>query len=264
MNDQPSLLAHQQVQEFHSTGYTIVRGLLNAQEVQRYRQLYDQFLQGVINTGHLRSDLAGSESTQGATENITQIMWPSSIIATLLDGPLHRRSHAIAQQLFGQDMAFDFDMLINKAPGTNTATPWHQDAAYWIDLPDRRALSFWVALDQADVENGCMWFVPESHLEPLRPHRQTGGTGALACACDESEGIAVPLLPGDATIHHGSTLHYSRGNSTNRHRAAYIVNYRPQRMIEWERSQGMDHGLVSNTREQRSQVAESGPLLSAK
>ncbi len=71
-------------------------------------------------------------------------------------------------------MAFDFDMLIHKAPHTNTAVPWHQDQAYWPNAPDKRAVSCWVrmcvprvctevmclqvALDNATVDNGCMWF----------------------------------------------------------------------------------------------------------
>lgn len=258
-------LDQSQVLDFHRQGYAIVRQLLHQEEVARYRQLYSQFVEGNIQTGHLRSDLAGEAigAAKPASERITQIMWPSSLIPPLVDGPLHSRCLELAQQLFGQDMAFDFDMMINKAPYTNTATPWHQDAAYWIDLPDRRALSVWVALDDADVDNGCMWFVPESHLKPIRTHRQTGGTGALVCDASESEAVAVPLRAGDASIHHGLTLHYSRGNSTGRQRPAYIVNYRPQEMIRWEREHGMDHGLRNNTRQVRQQADSdaSQPLL---
>ena len=73
-------------------------------------------------------------------------------------------------------------MLIDKAPYHDFPTPWHQDCAYWIDMPDKRAVSCWVALDDVDVDNGCMWFVPTSHLLPIRPHRPAGkGGGALEC-----------------------------------------------------------------------------------
>ena len=65
-------------------------------------------------------------------------------------------------------------MLINKAPNTNKETPWHQDAAYWIDMPDERALSIWFAIDKATLNNGCMWYTPRSHLLPLRKHSQPG------------------------------------------------------------------------------------------
>ena len=45
-------------------------------------------------------------------------------------------------------------MLIDKAPGTDAPTPFHPDMAYWVDLPDRRAVSCWIALDEATVDNG--------------------------------------------------------------------------------------------------------------
>jgi ectoine hydroxylase-related dioxygenase (phytanoyl-CoA dioxygenase family) len=149
-------------------------------------------------------------------------------------------------------------MLIDKAPETDTPTPWHQDAAYWLDLPDKRAASFWVALDQATRDNGCMWFVPDSHTQPMRPHRSAGpGGGAFQCDASEDEALAVELPPGACTIHHGHTIHYTRGNSTRLRRRALILNYRPQAMIELERARGFDHGLTVNVRQLRNTSAEA-------
>ena len=48
-----------------------------------------------------------------------------------------------------------------------------QDESYWLDLPDKRALSFWVPMEAATVDNGCMWFVPGSQEGGLLPHRPT-------------------------------------------------------------------------------------------
>lgn len=47
-------------------------------------------------------------------ENITQIMWPSHYIRGLREGPIHQRLHVLARALLGEDMAFDFDMMISK------------------------------------------------------------------------------------------------------------------------------------------------------
>ncbi len=58
----------------------------------------------------------------------------------------------------------------------------------------------------------------------------------------QSEGIPVPLPAGACTFHHGRTLHYTRGNSTNAARRAFITNFRPKEMIELERENGFDHG----------------------
>ncbi|KAG1650655.1 Phytanoyl-CoA dioxygenase domain-containing protein 1 [Nymphon striatum] len=134
----------------------------------------------------------------------------------------------------GDDIALDFDMLINKAPHTNTITPWHQDAAYWIDMPDKRAASCWVAIDHAYKENGCMWYTPKSHLSPVLPHSQTGDKGALKCEGSENNSVCIELQPGSCVFHQGGTLHYSRGNSTENNRRAFITNFRPKAMIDLE------------------------------
>lgn len=239
-------------QAFARDGFARIDALLDPGEVARYGEIYDMFLRGDIDCGDKRADLGGGNArTDTTVENITQIMWPSALYPPLNRMPLHDRALAVARRLIGEDAELDFDMLINKAPGTATPTPWHQDAAYWIDMPDKRAASIWVALDQATLDNGCMWYIKGSHLGPLRPHRQAGGGGAIECDATESEPGAthIPLTPGSAIAHAGGTLHYSRGNTTtDRQRRAYILNFRPTEMIQLERERGMDQGLTDNTR----------------
>ena len=49
--------------------------------------------------------------------------------------------------------------FIIQEPYTNTATPWHSDEAYWLDLPDKRALTFWFPMQDVDVS-----VTPDSYL----------------------------------------------------------------------------------------------------
>ncbi|MBD0692246.1 SnoK-like protein [Streptomyces sp. CBMA123] len=185
-------------------------------------------------------------------------MWPSALHPPILELPLHERGLALARELIGEDATLDFDMLIHKAPRTAVPTPWHQDAAYWIDLPDTRAVSIWVALDDAGPDNGCMWYVRGSHTRPLRPHRPTSDGRNIECDCSEDEpgATAVPVTAGQGVAHSGSTLHYSRGNTSDRVRRAYILNYRPAAMIRLEREHGADHGLNVNERKVRNAGAD--------
>ena len=228
---------------YNANGYVVIDDIITAVEVEQYRNIYDDFLSGMIDVGANRSDLGMNLGDNKNVENITQIMWPSEFIDGLVNMPYHSRALAISKELMGDDAEMDFDMLINKAPGTNTITPWHQDEAYWVNVPDKRAASCWLALDPATIDNGCMWFVPGSHLLPVRAHRFAAGKGgALICDASEEEGVAVELKPGSCTFHHGRTLHYSRGNSTGLQRRAFIVNFRPAEMIRMEREQGFDHG----------------------
>ncbi|MCW5515945.1 phytanoyl-CoA dioxygenase family protein [Muriicola sp. Z0-33] len=224
---------------FKEEGYLVINHLLSQEEVNYYNEVYEGFLNNSINASKYRSDLSGSADPN--SEKITQIMVPSKVFPELLEKPLHQKTLSIAKGLLGEDMDLDFDMLINKAPHTNTITPWHQDAAYWIELPDKRAVSCWVAIDRAFKENGCMWYVPKSHLQPLLTHTQTGNKGALKCEGSEANAVCIELEPGSCVLHQGGTLHYSRGNTTSQHRKALITNFRPGEMIALERLQGVDH-----------------------
>lgn len=239
------LISQEQIASFDKNGFLHVENILTTDEVDYYRQLYEDFLSNKINSYQFRSDLGGhaaNSNKKTVGELITQIMVPGRTVPELLNKPLHEKSLKISQLLLGEDMALDFDMLIDKAPNTNTATPWHQDRAYWLTMPDTRAVSCWVALDESVKDNGCMWYVPGSHKLPVRPHVQAGkGGGALQCEANENEAIAVEAKPGDCILHHGGTLHYSRGNSTNLRRRAFITNFRPKAMIAFERKNGYDH-----------------------
>lgn len=238
------MISKEQIRFFQEYGYLLIESLLNEEEIDDYRKVYEDFLHNRIDASRYRSDLGGhvAEDIPSDTERITQIMVPSKILPALLKKTLHAKTLSMARQLLGEDMALDFDMLIDKAPFSHTPTPWHQDAAYWIKLPDTRAVSCWVALDKAEKDNGCMWYIPGSHKLPLRTHHPAGkGGGALTCEGYEDEAVAIELNSGDAVFHHGGTAHYSRGNATAMRRRAFITNFRPQAMIELERAQGFDH-----------------------
>jgi phytanoyl-CoA hydroxylase len=145
-------------------------------------------------------------------------------------------------------------LLAVKAPYTATETPWHQDAGYWPFLPDTRAVSIWCAIDPATVNSGCMWFAPACPLARHAPLTEGGhvltavvpqtgvpapelspGTvlprlraeDAAGPAFTNAGGTPVPLEPGGATLHGGTTPHYTCGNGTAFRRRAYIMNFRP-------------------------------------
>lgn len=226
-------------EEFLRHGFVKQDRLIPFSEVEKLRLVYDQILSDRTLTKGLRSDLGGG-AFGAMVERITQVMCPSRIKPELLTSNTYQLVIRKVRGLLGEDMALDFDMLINKAPNTDTITPWHQDAAYWIKMPDKRAVSCWIALDDVYEENGCMWFIPKAD-DSVKPHSHYTEGGALYCETDVSKAVSVPLKPGGCTFHDGFTLHFSKGNITNSHRRALILNFRPEKMIEFERRQGVDH-----------------------
>jgi len=233
-------LSKADIEFFHKNGYLVVKNLIDSETILSYRRVYDDFISGVIDAGSNRRDLKGEDGPSNK-ESITQIMVPSRHSPSLLDSEYYQKVKAISRTLLGDDLEMDFDMFISKAPYSDASTPWHQDCAYWIEMPDKRAVSAWMPLDEAFLDNGCMWYVPGSHLKPMRKHDSTAKNGALICEGNEDEAVPVPLSPGSCVLHHGATVHYSRGNSTSQNRRAMIVNLRPKEMIEFERQRGFDH-----------------------
>ncbi len=236
------ILTQFEIDFFEKNGYLIINNLIDKETIEQYKTIYNDFISGKIDVGANRRDLKGEGKIQDSkAESITQIMVPSKHLPELKSSLYYMKISDVARQLLGDDLEIDFDMLINKPPKSNSITPWHQDCAYWIDMPDKRAISAWMPLDKATLDNGCMWYVPGTHKLAMRTHESTAKNGALVCEGNEAEAAYVELDPGSVVLHHGGTLHYSRGNTSNSQRRAMIVNLRPQAMINYERERGFDH-----------------------
>ncbi len=244
-------ISQEDIRFFEANGYLVIKDLIDEDMLEEYKKIYNDFIDGKIDVGANRRDLKG-EDQQAKKESITQIMVPSRHFPALRDSTYYNRITSVARQLLGNDLEIDFDMLIDKAPFSDSITPWHQDCAYWIDMPDKRAISAWMPLDEATLDKGCMWYVPASHLKPMRKHASSAKNGALICEGNENEAVCVELLPGSVVLHHGATVHYSRGNITNSHRRAMIVNLRPKSMIEYERKKGFDHTGENKIRNEKA------------
>jgi hypothetical protein len=221
-------------------GFSKNNSFISLEEALSLRNIYDDLLNDVEKTKGYRSDLSGNLEGK-KVENITQIMRPSLLDPNLQKSFTYQLATETVKDLLGDDMELDFDMLINKAPNTNTETPWHQDAAYWIKMPDKRAVSIWIALDDVYEENGCMWFIPKDNNQEIAAHKALPNRGALFCDVDAAKAIPIPLNIGGCTFHDGFTFHFSKGNSTESQRRALILNFRPKKMIELERKMGVDH-----------------------
>ena len=224
-------------------GFIQVDNMLSQSELEMVSQVCDGLLNGKYNTEGLRSDLSGKSDSVNQ-EMITQIMCPSSLNSEFLNLPHFKKTKQIALGILGNDIDVDFDMIINKRPKTLAETPWHQDAAYWPLLEDKRACSFWVALDDVNKENGCMMYIRSSHQSSvLRKHEFAHEGGALRTSISLDEEVHYGKLSKGSTIgHHGHTVHGALGNrSENNHRRAWIINYRPIDMIKQMRDLGYNH-----------------------
>ncbi|MFD0763254.1 phytanoyl-CoA dioxygenase family protein [Mucilaginibacter lutimaris] len=121
------------------------------------------------------------------------------------------------------------DQALFKKPWANP-TSWHLDTPFW-SFSDRRALSIWIALDDATLENGCLFFIPGSH-------KKTGfenpGIGKNMDSIFEYypgiknlPSVAAPMKAGSCSFHNGLTIHGANANMTSGSRRAMTCAYMP-------------------------------------
>ncbi len=224
-----------QLEALDAKGYLSFDSLLSAESVAELRDVYDRILAREIAA-------EGDRWLGGVTR---QVMLPSKAHPLFADNEARTAARDIARVAFdGAEPVFAFDQLLFKPPGHPADTPWHQDMAYSRmpfspkGYPCRglQVLQFWIAIDAADIENGCMHFVPGRHHEPLLEHYVVSGAddyeGRLLGIVDPqntldlASAVACPVPAGGATVHLAGTPHYTPPNrSVDRPRRAYIINY---------------------------------------
>ena len=123
-------LAEQPLEEmkakFLRDGYVVAESIvLPGEGLGIYQEAVDAMHSGEIDCADWRHDLgAHVDPVVTDVENTGQIMWPQDRVCGLGGGPFHERSALLAKLLLGEDLSFDFDMLIWKDPFTKTETPW--------------------------------------------------------------------------------------------------------------------------------------------
>ncbi len=133
-------------------------------------------------------------------------------------------------QLTGADeLRIWHDQIQFKPATVGGVNMWHQDAPYWPILAPMTEVTAWVALDDVDLENGCMSMVPGSHLwgnaiEFLHTFKQFSDMPA------EWNGHKVdvrvcPVRKGEVHYHHALTWHGSSANISGRPRRAIALHF---------------------------------------
>jgi len=121
------------------------------------------------------------------------------------------------------------DQALIKGPYGNP-TAWHLDNPYW-SFSSRQAISLWMALDDATLQNGCMIYLPGTHrtarFENVGIGSNLGGLFKVYPEWLEIAPAAVPVPAGTAVYHNGLCAHGAGANMTNRPRRSMTCAYMP-------------------------------------
>ena len=122
------------------------------------------------------------------------------------------------------------DQALIKEPYGNP-TAYHLDVPFW-SFKSADAITIWIALDDATIENGCLYYVPGSHLAQKFDNVGIGNElGALFDVYPEWADVAAvpcPVPAGGALLHNGLTFHGAGANMTPGRRRAMTCAYMPE------------------------------------
>ncbi|CAM3515695.1 phytanoyl-CoA dioxygenase family protein [Paenibacillus lupini] len=236
------MLSQAQIAEFENNGFLKGGVVLSEAEVDELREELDKVMNGeTVNKPALNHNMLSSDSPYDnmkmiTSESVVQIVniWLAS------DRFLQHAAHPviceeIAQLCHSNSLRIWHDQVQYKPPITGGPTHWHQDHPLWPIIQPSDLVSAWVALDDAVIENGCMWMVPGSHKWGNH-QRYLANTPDFMPYHKQPEMLpnnavvnAVPfeIKKGQVGYHHCLTWHGSPNNRSEMKRRAIAVHYMP-------------------------------------
>jgi ectoine hydroxylase-related dioxygenase (phytanoyl-CoA dioxygenase family) len=212
----PQTLRTDQVARFNRDGYLMPFRIFSTDEIADLRGYFDRLLARYLADGKDSYSISTAHLRHGR-------VW---------DVLTHPRIVAVVRDLIGPDVIGWGSHFFCKLPGDGKTVAWHQDASYWPLTPSK-AVTVWLAVDDADRENACMRFLPGTHT-----------LGHLTYSLSESDEanvlnqtvpdvetygdpVYVELKAGEASVHSDLLLHGSEANASARRRCGLTLRYAP-------------------------------------
>jgi ectoine hydroxylase-related dioxygenase (phytanoyl-CoA dioxygenase family) len=228
------LLTDAQLAEYHDTGYVLVRGLFDAEEIDLLRRAAKE--------DH-ELDRRAFGRADGEGGNVRLSLWnhPGDGIYGMF--ARCERMVRSAERLLGGEVYHYHSKMIMKDPKVGGAWAWHQDYGYWYQNGVLQPLlsSLFLAVDPCTRENGCLQVIRGSHHCGRINHVLTGDqAGADRERVDEVLKRMpldyVEMQPGDGLWFHCNLLHRSDQNRSDHPRWAMICCYNAARNDPYKES----------------------------
>ena len=137
------------------------------------------------------------------------------------------------EQLIGNHFALWNSSFFAKPAYNGFETPWHQDGQYWPISP-LATCTVWLAIDDANEENGCLRFIKGSHKDKkLKQHSRNNKTNLTLHQelskeeFDESKKVSLILKRGQISLHDVYMVHGSKENKSPKSRRAMTMRFMP-------------------------------------
>lgn len=208
------VLSPEQIEQYNRDGYLKGFRIFEPAEIASYRAFFDALLERVLASGGTSYSISTAHLKYGRVYDLLT----------------HPRIVAYVRDLLGENVVGWGSHFFCKMPHDGKVVHWHQDASYW-PLDTARTVTVWLAIDDADVENACMKFIPGSHHYGHLTYRLTEDTedAVLNQEVENAEKMGEPvyaeLKAGQISMHSDLLLHASEANQSDRRRCGLTLRY---------------------------------------
>ncbi len=230
-------VTEQQKESYAERGFLVVENFLDAGELREWRAAVDHALEArgrqvmpYRAAGEEDPPSGKSEAQEYYDRVFTQRLnlWQTDehIRRLMLQPALGRY---VADLAAVEGVRIWHDQALVKEPYGNP-TAFHLDVPYW-SFTSADAITIWLALDDATLQNGCLYYIPGSHL--ARKFDNVGITSHIGSLFDiypewaEVPPVPCPVAAGGALFHSGLTFHGAGANMTPGRRRAMTCAYMP-------------------------------------
>lgn len=213
-NSSPRRLTAAQIEQFNREGYVMGLRVYSDAEIATIRAYFDDLLQRVIASGGDSYSISSAHLKYGPVWDIMN----------------HGPTVDYVSDLLGENVVGWGAHFFCKMPHDGKQVAWHQDASYWPLTPSR-AVTVWLAIDDADVENACMRFVAGSHhsghmtFRPSDPKEHNVLNQTIENVEQYGHFVDDCLKAGEMSMHSDLLLHGSEANESNRRRCGLTIRY---------------------------------------
>ncbi len=237
----------EQVEFFGEQGFLVVENALTADEVDELRVDAVAICRG--DRGRYGGWVGPHEgqSDEQVMRQYLCIHFPHKCSDVMRRYLAHRAMVDVLSKVIGPNVKCMQSMLFIKAAG-KPGQAWHQDEDY-IPTRDRSLAGGWIALDDATVDNGCLWVIPGSHkpgiLWPQREHDDR----RFDCAAEsyqfpytDDDAVPVEVPAGAIVFFNGYLLHRSLPNKrTVGYRRCLVNHYMSaESLLPWRHGKDLE------------------------
>ncbi|KPP78761.1 phytanoyl-CoA dioxygenase domain-containing protein 1-like [Scleropages formosus] len=254
------VLTDERVRKFRDEGYLVLEEFLDSKECDALRARMKEIVENMDVPAHCR--------IQFSTEHEEQLKAQGSADYFITSGdkirfffekgvfddkalhayePLYKSvTHSpkvqnMVKQLGLKKPVIVQSMYIFKQPGIGGEVTPHQDATFLYTEPLGRVIGVWIALEDATLDNGCLWFIPGSHKSGItrRMVRTSKETYPLTDFIgreqnhDEKLFVPAPVKKGGLVLIHGEVVHRSAQNTSDHSRQVYTFHIMESQDTHW-------------------------------